>query len=474
MKLKFFLAVFILSCAAVCTVGAEGGIGDVVIEYDRQSGRVTQISGSISSGGGVALTVLKPGTDIDRLNSGEIKFKDCGIYADETTAENGRFTFPTFKIKSDVPADFDVRISDGSSLYEGKIYYASVSDTLALISDRTTGTEVKECIEKYNDSYGLDTDGIFSGLTDANKELVYSGMCGKRYTQVQEVRSEFNIRTVLAKINQGPWGELESIITTANSELKLNLAAFSAASSTERDTVIKKICGRVFSGTSDLQAALDTALSSLRQSSAGSGSSGGSSSGSGSSVVMPSLTPAAEPEVGTVFDDLSGALWAKEAIDELCKRGIVSGRGDGTFAPNDSITRSEAVKMTVCAYRLADSEGCAFMDVAADNWAYKYICAASGAGIISGIGEGIFGGDRPVTREEFAAILYRTLTVLGKTEPTSGKSDFSDRADIADYAKQSVDYMQQRGIISGENGKFVPKRNISRAEVSVILWNCLK
>ena len=70
MKLKFFLAVFILSCAAVCTVGAEGGIGDVVIEYDRQSGRVTQISGSISSGGGVALTVLKPGTDIDRLNSG--------------------------------------------------------------------------------------------------------------------------------------------------------------------------------------------------------------------------------------------------------------------------------------------------------------------------------------------------------------------------------------------------------------------
>ena len=472
MKIKFFLAVLVMSCAVLCTAHAESGFSDVVIKYDRQNSTVTEVSGNIiSDSETAALIVLKPGTDIDKLNSGEIKFKDCGIHADETGIENGKFIFSTFKIKSNMPADYIVRISDGKKLYEGKIYYASVSDTLALISDKTDSTDIKACIEKYNDVYKLNTDGIFSGLTDENKELVYRGMCAKSYADVQDIQREFNIQTVLAKICQGPWGELESIINSANSELKLNLTEFSAASQSDRDTVIKAICGKIFNNTTDLQTAIDAAISSLRKD----GGTGGTSSGKNTAVIPTLPVPAEAADSRPVFGDLSETPWAKESIEELYKRGIVAGRGDGTFAPGDSITRSEAVKMIICAYQIGlNSENCVFSDIQADNWAYKYICAASNAGIISGISESVFGGNQPITREDFVTILYRTLAFMEKTEPIAKQGYFSDGNDISDYAKQSVDYMQAMGIISGENGKFVPKRNISRAEVSVILWNCLK
>ncbi len=479
MKIKIFMTVLVMSCATFCAAHAESVFGNVVIKYDRQNSTVTEVSGDIiSDSKTVALIVLNSDTDIDKLNSGEVKFKDCGIYADETSIENDKFIFGAFKIKKDNPADYSVRISDGNNLYEGKIYYASVNDTFALISNKADSADIKACIEKYNDSYGLSTDGIFSNLTDGNKELVYSGMRNKSYTTASDVQQEFNVQTVMAKINQGPWGELESIIKAENDDLKLNLTKFLSLSQSSRDSVIKVISGKSFKDTTELQTAINSAISSLSKSgTTGSGSgSTSTSSNKNSGTVVPTLTLAAEnSDSEDVFTDLSDTMWARDSIESLYKRNIVSGRGDGTFAPNDSITRSEAVKMIICAYDIdLNSEECGFSDIQEENWAYKYICAASKAGIITGVGEGIFGGNQYITREDFVTILYRTLVLLGKTESISKQDSFSDSDEISDYAKQGVEYMQAMGIISGENGNFIPKRNISRAEVSVILWNCLK
>lgn len=82
--------------------------------------------------------------------------------------------------------------------------------------------------------------------------------------------------------------------------------------------------------------------------------------------------------------------WAKESIEKLADMGIISGKGEKNFAPNDQITRAEVVKILVGAFALTEENDTVFTDVAADSWYAPYIRKAVAANLTLGDGNGSF------------------------------------------------------------------------------------
>lgn len=203
----------------------------------------------------------------------------------------------------------------------------------------------------------------------------------------------------------------------------------------------------------------------------GGSSSGGSSSGSGSYVPVSAAENNKE-----AFSDLDGFDWAKNAIIALEGKGIVSGKGDGLFAPADSVKREEITAMAVRLFGYEASSDNTFSDVEPGSWYDAAISAACEKKIIYGISEEEFGVGMNVTRQDLAVIIFRAQ----RADSTPLDSDIdgvevSDLDEIADYAKNAVLVLKKNGIISGyPDGSFAPNNNVTRAEAAVILYNAAK
>ncbi len=163
--------------------------------------------------------------------------------------------------------------------------------------------------------------------------------------------------------------------------------------------------------------------------------------------------------------------WAKNFIEKLVRKNVLSGRTEETFAPDDYITRAEFVAVL---YRLSGKTGNAyagFSDVKREDWFYDAVMWAAGNGIVSGAGEDTFLPDERITREQLAAILERYLEKMGYSiADQKDKTVFSDDENISEWAKESVYKMQKKGVISGMgDNKFLPKGNATRAEAAAML-----
>ena len=193
-------------------------------------------------------------------------------------------------------------------------------------------------------------------------------------------------------------------------------------------------------------------------SSGGSGGGAGAVSGGGGFVDT-------TPFAGGQFADTS-SHWAAKYIDKLVKSGAISGYGDGTFKPDNTITRAEFTKIIVSVFALEGNGGSDYGDVSKDAWYSDYIARASANAIIYG-SDGKFFPDNNITRQDAALIIYRVLKL--KNIPMQGGSVFADQDEIADYAKDAVSHMSGIGIINGYEGKFMPRNNITRAEAATII-----
>lgn len=207
------------------------------------------------------------------------------------------------------------------------------------------------------------------------------------------------------------------------------------------------------------------------ESSGGGGGGGGSSSGGSSSsgIVSGGVgTVGAPVEKVVPFDDLGSVAWAEDSILALYNKGVISGKGYKTFAPNDDVKREEFVAMLTRMLGLEDAKA-SFDDVAEDAWYAGAVGAAHSKGLINGVSENAFGSGMSVTREDCAVICRNLLTAYGVEIPTGGDV-FADDDDIADYAKDAVYSMRALGVISGvgENS-FAPKSVCSRAMAAKII-----
>ena len=164
--------------------------------------------------------------------------------------------------------------------------------------------------------------------------------------------------------------------------------------------------------------------------------------------------------------------WAAESIAFCAARELFKGVGGGRFAPNEPMTR--AMFATVL-YRIAGmpavSGANSFYDVAAGQWYTDAILWGQSTGIITGYGNGLFGTNDLVTREQMCVMLSRYLQWAGYELPAvTAAKQFGDKAQISKWAADNVAFYQTRGLINGQpNNRFAPKANATRAENSTVL-----
>ena len=177
------------------------------------------------------------------------------------------------------------------------------------------------------------------------------------------------------------------------------------------------------------------------------------------------------------FTDIS-THWAKESIDYVVVRGLLSGTSETTFTPDSTVTRELLV---TALGRLANVDTKAyptssFADVKADSAFRSYIEWAYKKGIIQGTENGKFEPERAVTREEIAVIFANYAKAIGYTLPvTRTATIYADASSIGSTYKTAVTAMQQAGIMMGGTGnQFNPKSSATRAEVSSMLSRYIK
>lgn len=168
------------------------------------------------------------------------------------------------------------------------------------------------------------------------------------------------------------------------------------------------------------------------------------------------------------FDD-SVTHWAAEAIDRWSEEKVVNGYPDGSFRPDDNITRAEMATILSNLLLLNDKAENSFTDVPNGLWYEVAMLKCVAAGIIKGDGIGLKPDDL-ITREEAIVMIARALKV---GEATNGAEKYSDKSDISDWALGFINAMTAQGYIQGSNGKIEPKKSIKRAEVVTILNNAI-
>ena len=170
------------------------------------------------------------------------------------------------------------------------------------------------------------------------------------------------------------------------------------------------------------------------------------------------------------FPDVPAGSWYAQAADYCLERGLMRGM-DGMFRPEGAMTRAMIAQALYSASGSpAPKSSGAFPDIPADVW---YAGAAQWAyetGLIVGSG-GLFRGSDPVTREQFAAILWR---YAGKVPASGGADGFTDGAEIAPHAREAVGWAKSRGVVTGfPDGRFAPRENVTRAQAAVMLMRGL-
>ena len=164
--------------------------------------------------------------------------------------------------------------------------------------------------------------------------------------------------------------------------------------------------------------------------------------------------------------------WAAEDINLLADMGIVTGNPDGTFRPDNQITRAEIVTILVRMYDL-DSDNMMIFDDTKDHWANGYISIAAALGYVNGFDAQHFGPDEQLTREQMAVMVARIAELK---EDTSGSNplSFSDKDGISSWALNAVTAVFQNGVISGyPDGTFRPTAEITRAEACHMIVNLM-
>ncbi len=172
----------------------------------------------------------------------------------------------------------------------------------------------------------------------------------------------------------------------------------------------------------------------------------------------------------------TGSHWAKDYIEFVTERELFNGTGNNRFSPDTGMTR--AMFATVIGHLYERSYGeietlsvHAFTDCNYDDYYGKYVDWAAEKGIIGGYGNGKFGPDDQVTREQMAAILHRFADFLGVVPSDMNTAlNYPDASAISSWAQSAALYCQTTGIITGrDGGNFVPQGTATRAEVAVIL-----
>ena len=173
------------------------------------------------------------------------------------------------------------------------------------------------------------------------------------------------------------------------------------------------------------------------------------------------------------FTDVSPESWAADAVDFASAHELLSGTSETTFSPN--LTMSRGMLATVL-YRLEGSPELdlndLFLDVSSDAWYAEGVTWAVENGIAGGYGDGQFGPDDNITREQFVVMLWR---YAGSPEAGSQVLDFVDADQVSSFALEALCWAVENGILHGVgNGVLDPGGTATRAQAAQLLKNFME
>lgn len=167
--------------------------------------------------------------------------------------------------------------------------------------------------------------------------------------------------------------------------------------------------------------------------------------------------------------------WAKADVENLAGRLVVNGYEDGSFRPDNGVTRSEFAAMTVRALGLVKLPSQGFADAQPGAWYDAFVGGAKAYGIIAGYEDGSFRPGDPITRQEAMVMIQRAAKLCGMEQGEGGSLDaYADGGEVAAWAQNAVLFCTQNGIIQGSGGLLSPQKQISRGETAAILLRLLQ
>ena len=178
------------------------------------------------------------------------------------------------------------------------------------------------------------------------------------------------------------------------------------------------------------------------------------------------------------FKDVPGDNWAKPYVDFVVDKGYFAGATADLFKPDDNMTRGMfvAVIAKVEGLTLDNNVAVDFNDVQSGKYYAGAVKWATDNGIVSGYGNGSFGPNDAITREQICVMMDKYIQYHDANNDTKyldrkASVDFKDASDISSWAKDSVQKCVSYGLVQGfPDGKFYPKRNATRAEVAVMIY----
>jgi hypothetical protein len=187
------------------------------------------------------------------------------------------------------------------------------------------------------------------------------------------------------------------------------------------------------------------------------------------------------------FTDVKGDEWFAPAVEALAAQGIAYGRDDGSFAWAEPVTRGQLTAFLARALHLKDSTVAPFSDVRVQDWFFGPVAAMYEAGLVSGSGPSTFSPNTPVSREQAASMVVRSLCFLLQQQPQLGVDPtladdqagvwllgFRDRALIGQEHASAVANAYRLGVIEGaDDGWFYPALTLNRAQMAVMLYRAL-
>lgn len=177
------------------------------------------------------------------------------------------------------------------------------------------------------------------------------------------------------------------------------------------------------------------------------------------------------------FTDVKETDWFFKGVEYVVDKGVMSGVSENQFDPSGKLTRAMLVQML---YNMESRPACdaenAFMDVPVGQWYTDAVIWANDEKIVSGMGEGLFAPNMEITREQMVAMLYNYAKYKGYDVTASADlSAFADTASVSAWAQPAMQWAVAEGYISGMgDSQLAPQGTATRAEIASVIMRFME
>ena len=177
------------------------------------------------------------------------------------------------------------------------------------------------------------------------------------------------------------------------------------------------------------------------------------------------------------FTDVKESDWFYKGVAYVVDKGVMSGVSENQFDPSGKLTRAMLVQML---YNMESRPACdaenAFIDVPVGQWYTDAVIWANDAKIVSGMGEGLFAPNMEITREQMVAMLYNYAKYKGYDVTASADlSTFADNASVSAWAQPAMQWAVAEGYISGMgDNQLAPQGTATRAEIASVIMRFME